>query len=261
MIKIEGVSFTYPDGHKAIDNVNIKIGSNETVGIVGANGAGKSTLLKLLTGIDFPEQGSLEVNGIKVRKDTLREVRKNVGIVFQNPDEQLFMTKVRDDIAFGPRNYGMGEAETQRRTEKALKALEIEHLGERAPHKLSGGEKRSVAIASVLSMEPSVLLLDEPSSFLDPKCRRNLIRILQELELTQIIATHDLDLVLDVCDRVVVLQRGSVFADGKPIEILSQGQLMSECGLETPLTLMSCPILENGCCRYAAEGSGNDERP
>lgn len=251
MIKIENISFTYPDGHKAIDNLNLSIKDNETVAVVGANGAGKSTLLTLLTGINFADEGSIHVNNIPVGSMTLRDVRKNVGIVFQNPDDQLFMSTVYDDIAFGPRNYGLSEAETEKRVSGVLGTLEIEHLRNRVPHKLSGGEKRSVAIASVLSMEPVILLLDEPSSFLDPRCRHNLIAILKSLNLTQIIATHDLDLVLDVCNRVVVLKKGKIYAEGIPAEILTQKQLMADCGLEPPLSLRGCPIYLDKKCKYA----------
>jgi cobalt/nickel transport system ATP-binding protein len=248
LINIENASFIYPDGHQAISNLNLSIKDNESIGIVGANGAGKSTLLTLLTGINFANEGSLTVNNIKVSQQTLYEVRRRVGIVFQNPDEQLFMAKVYDDLAFGPRNYGLAEEEVAQRVASVLKKLEIEHLADRVPHKLSGGEKRSAAIASVLTMEPVILLLDEPSSFLDPKCRRNLIQILKSLKLTKIIATHDLDLVLDVCDRVIVLKSGTLFADGDPYAILTQEKLMEDCGLEIPLSLRSCPAFADGRC-------------
>ncbi len=251
MIKIEKVSFTYPDGQKAISKLSLRIRDNETVGIVGANGAGKSTLLTLLTGINFSEEGSLYVNAIPVSRETLKELRKNVGMVFQNPDDQLFMSTVYDDIAFGPKNYGLSDIETEKKVTEVLKALEIENLRDRVPHKLSGGEKRSVAIASVLSMEPVILLLDEPSSFLDPKCRRNLIGILNGLKMTKVIATHDLDMVLDICDRVIVLKKGELYAEGIPVEILTQEKLMADCGLEPPLSLRNCPVLADKKCKYA----------
>jgi cobalt/nickel transport system ATP-binding protein len=237
LIKIENICFAYPDGNKAINNLSLQIRDNETVGIVGANGAGKSTLLTMLVGINLPDQGEIVVNGIKISKDTLIETRKNVGMVFQNPDDQLFMTSVYEDVAFGPRNQKLEEKELEKRVSTALGKLDIEHLKERAPHKLSGGEKRSVAIASVLSMEPVIMLLDEPSSFLDPCSRRKLINTLKGLALIKVVATHDLDLVLEVCDRVIVLKSGEVFCDGNPQMILRDEALMKSCGLELPLSV------------------------
>ena len=256
MIKIENVSFIYPDGHKAINQISLCIRDHETVGIVGANGAGKSTLLSLMTGINLVSEGKLSVNDLPIINENLGDVRKTVGMVFQNPDDQLFMSTVYDDLAFGPLNYGLSEADTAKRVETVLKLLNIEDLRDRAPHKLSGGEKRNVAIASVLTMEPVILLLDEPSSFLDPGCRRNLIGILKSLPLTQVIATHDLDLVLDLCDRVIVLKNGKIFADGIPGEILTQGDLMAECGLEPPLSLKGCPLFISGNCTGSKGGLG-----
>ncbi len=249
MVKIENASFTYPDGHKAINNLSLSVKDHELVGVVGANGAGKSTLLTLLTGINLANEGCIYIDNIPVGIETLRDVRRNIGMVFQNPDDQLFMSSVFDDIAFGPRNYGLAETETENRVSKVLKILEIEHLRHRMSHKLSGGEKRSVAIASVLSMNPAILLLDEPSSFLDPRSRRNLINILKGLKMTQLIATHDLDLVLDVCERVIVLKNGEIYAEGIPSDILVQEELMADCGLEPPLSLGGCPVFKQDKCK------------
>jgi cobalt/nickel transport system ATP-binding protein len=237
LIKIENISFTYPDGNMALKDISLQIKDNETVGIVGANGAGKSTLLTMMVGINLPDKGKIIINGIEISKETLPQTRKNVGMVFQNPDDQLFMTSVYEDIAFGPRNQSLGDFEIKNRVNNALEKLDISHLKDRAPHKLSGGEKRSVAIASVLSMEPLIMLLDEPSSFLDPCSRRNLINTLNGLGLIKLVATHDLDLVLEICDRVVVLKNGEVFCDGDPNTILKDDELMKSCGLELPLSL------------------------
>lgn len=237
MIKIEDVSFTYPDGNMALKEINLQIKDNETVGIVGANGAGKSTLLTMMVGINLANKGKIVINGVEISKETLPQTRKNVGMVFQNPDDQLFMTSVFEDIAFGPRNQSLSDLEVQGRVSNALEKLDIEHLKDRAPHKLSGGEKRSVAIASVLSMEPLIMLLDEPSSFLDPCSRRNLIDTLNGLDLIKLVATHDLDLVLEICDRVIVLKNGEVFCDGDPKVILKDADIMKSCGLELPLSM------------------------
>ncbi|HWQ79466.1 MAG TPA: ABC transporter ATP-binding protein [Anaerovoracaceae bacterium] len=239
MIQIKNISFSYPDGNQALSNVSFNINENSTVAVVGANGAGKSTLLALMVGILASNDGSIEIGGIPVSKASLEEIRKKVGFVFQNPDDQLFMARVYDDVAFGPRNFGFSEDEVKEMSGQAIETMKIEHLTNRAPHRLSGGEKRNVAIASVLSMNPQVLLLDEPSSFLDPKSRRNFIRAMSELPHTKVIATHDLDMVLDLCDRVIILRKGEVYADGKPKELFLNNELMEKSGLEVPLSLQN----------------------
>ena len=225
------LNYSYPDGKKALKDINIKIDDNETIGIVGANGAGKSTLIKTIVGIFLTDQGEIIVDGEKVTKKTLNSIRKKVGVVFQNPDDQLFMNKVYDDIAFGPRNYKLTEEKVKEKVEKVMKELNIEKLKDRSPNNLSGGEKRKVAIATVLSMEPSIILFDEPTSFLDPKGKRILIETLKGINTTKIIATHDLDMVKDNCKRVIVLKEGQVVADGKPKEILNDIEFMEKCEL------------------------------
>ena len=195
MLEIKKLNYSYPDGKKALKDINIKIDDNETIAIVGANGAGKSTLIKSIVGIFLTSQGDIIVDGEKVTKKTLNSIRKKVGVVFQNPDDQLFMNKVYDDIAFGPRNYNFTEEEVKEKVERVMKNLDIEKLSERSPNNLSGGEKRKVAIATVLSMEPSIILFDEPTSFLDAKGKRMLIETLKNINTTKIIATHDLDMV------------------------------------------------------------------
>lgn len=237
MIHTRNISYTYPDGNRALSNVSIDIGEGSTVAVVGANGAGKSTLLSLLVGILEPSEGEIEIAGIPMKKERLEEIRRKVGFVFQNPDDQLFMARVFDDVAFGPRNFGHSAEEAAEMAERAVETMNIGHLKHRAPHKLSGGEKRNVAIAAVLAMKPEVLLFDEPSSYLDPKSRRNFIRAMETLHHTKFIATHDLDLVLDLCERVIILKNGEVFADGEPMELFRNMELMEESGLEIPLSL------------------------
>lgn len=237
MIHTRNISYTYPDGNRALANVSVDIGEGSTVAVVGANGAGKSTLLSLLVGILEPAGGEIEIAGIPMKKERLEEIRRKVGFVFQNPDDQLFMARVYDDIAFGPRNFGHSAEEAAEMADRAVETMNIGHLKHRAPHKLSGGEKRNVAITAVLAMNPEVLLFDEPSSYLDPKSRRNFIRAMETLHHTKFIATHDLDLVLDLCERVIILKNGEVFADGKPMELFLNRELMEESGLEIPLSL------------------------
>lgn len=231
MLEIKNLNYSYPDGKEALKDINIKIDNKETLAIVGANGAGKSTLIKTIVGIFLTDKGDIIVDGEKVTKKALSSIRKKVGVVFQNPDDQLFMNKVYDDIAFGPRNYKFTEEEVKEKVEKVMKSLDIEKLSERSPNNLSGGEKRKVAIAAVLSMEPSIILFDEPTSFLDPKGKRILIETLKSIDKTKIIATHDLDMVRDICERVIVLKEGKVMADGKPKQILNDVRFMEKCEL------------------------------
>ena len=237
MLAIEKLNYAYPDGHQAIRDVNLKIEEGESIALVGANGAGKSSLFKLIIGISEIKEGSIKVEELAVGKKTLKDIRRKVGMVFQNPDDQLFMTKVYDDIAFGPRNELLTEEEVEERVVNALEQLGITHLRDRMPHRLSGGEKRVIAIASVLAMNPRVILFDEPTSFLDPQARRNVINTLDSLKMTKISATHDLDMALDICDRVIILHHGSVFADGTVKDILLDEKLLSQCHLELPLCM------------------------
>ena len=241
-IELKEVSFTYPDGHQALDKVSFLLGHGESVGIVGANGAGKSTLLSVLTGIEFPQQGIVHIGDLPVNKKTLAEVRRSVGLVFQEPDDQLFMTSVYDDVAFGPRNYRLEEQEVELRVTEALEEVGILHLKDRPPYKLSGGEKKLAAIASVISLKPDILIMDEPTASLDPKARRNIIRILKGFSHTKIITSHDLDMIMEMCTRTIVLKKGKVAADGNTVDILGDEQLMMECGLEIPLSMQNCPV-------------------
>jgi len=241
-LEVRNLHFSYPDGHIAVKNISFTIHHGEAVGIIGANGAGKSTLLMLLMGVLFPNNGEVLVGDVHVTKKTLPMIRQRLGMVFQDPDDQLFMTTVYDDVAFGPRNYKLDEKEVESRVVRALEMVGISHLKDRAPFKLSGGEKRSAAIASVLSMEPDVLIMDEPTAALDPKSRRRVMSLLKSFEHTKIITSHDLDMVFDTCKRIIVIKEGEIAADGNTVEILSNVELLDDCGLEIPLSFQNCPI-------------------
>lgn len=230
------LSFTYPDGHRALEGVSFGIGQGESVGIIGSNGAGKSTLLLHLNGVLRATAGEVRVRGVPITAATVAEVRRTVGMVFQDPDDQLFMPTVFDDVAFGPINMSLPTREVQSRVEAALARVGASHLATRPPYRLSGGEKRAVAIAGVLTMEPSILVMDEPSDGLDPAARRRLINLLKGFDHTKIIATHDLDLVLDVCSRVLVMHHGRLEADGTPNLIFLDSVLLGRCHLELPLS-------------------------
>lgn len=242
IIQANNLKYKYPDGRQALNGVTFQIVHGESVGIVGANGAGKSTLLMHLVGILFPDEGEIRVGEVPVIKKTLPAIRQCVGMVFQDPDDQLFMTTVYDDVAFGPRNYKLPEEEVEKRVKSSLETVGILHLMDRPPYKLSGGEKRAAAIATVLAMKPDILVMDEPSSALDPKSRRRLITLLQRFAHTKIIATHDLDMVLELCERTIILNDGKVITDRPTIEILTNVELMEKCGLEMPLGLQGCPV-------------------
>lgn len=242
ILEAENLNYTYPDGRKALNGVDFTIHHGESVGIVGVNGAGKSTLLMHMVGVLFPEQGQVRVGEIPVVKKTLPLIRQSVGLVFQEPDDQLFMTTVYDDVAFGPRNYKLPEEEVDKRVKSALETVGILHLMDRPPYKLSGGEKRAAAIATVLAMKPDILVMDEPTSALDPRARRRLIKLLDTFKHTKIIATHDLDMVLELCERTIVLSGGQVLADGPTEKIFTDEELLERCGLEKPLCMQGCPV-------------------
>jgi cobalt/nickel transport system ATP-binding protein len=241
-LEVKDLHFIYPDGHKAVNGVSFSIFHGESVGIIGANGAGKSTLLMLLMGVLFPSQGEVLVGDVHVTKKTLPFIRQRLGMVFQDPDDQLFMTTVYDDVAFGPRNYKLAENEVEKRVVQALDMVGILHLQDRAPFKLSGGEKRAAAIASVLSMQPDILVMDEPTAGLDPKSRRRVMGLLKSFDHTRIITSHDLDMVFDLCERTIVIKEGEIAAQGLTSEILANAELMDACGLEVPLSLQNCPV-------------------
>jgi cobalt/nickel transport system ATP-binding protein len=231
MIKMEHWSVTYPDGTEAVRDLNLTIASGEKVALIGANGAGKSSLILSLVGV-LPAQGRLEVEGTTLSEDTLTAIRSQVGVVFQNPDDQLFLPTIYDDIAFGPLNQGLDEETIRHRVEDRLQLLGISHLRNRTALKLSGGEKRMAALATVLAMKPSFMILDEPTAFLDPRARRKLINVLKRLPHTMLIATHDLDFAAQLCSRSIILHRGKLFADGATGQLLRDEALMERADLE-----------------------------
>ncbi len=234
MIQIKHVSFSYDKKTPVITDLNLSINAGERVGLIGANGTGKSTFLKMLTGL-LGHEGSLQVCGMEVEKKNLAAVRRKLGFVFQDSDSQLFMPTVYDDLAFGPRNYGMSSEEVEKCVDEALERTGIPHLKYRENYKLSGGEKRMVSIATILAMKPEIILMDEPSIALDPYNRRTLINNLNTLTETKLIASHDLDMILDTCDRVILMDHGTIRADGPVREILLDKELLESSHLELPL--------------------------
>lgn len=258
-IEVSRLSYRYPDGRPALQGVNFQIASGESVALVGPNGAGKSTLLLHLNGL-LPGKGggraegthdhgasvfarsskgapAVWVDGLEVNARNGAEVRRRVGLLFQDPDDQLFCTSVVEDVAFGPLNLGMGKEEARRLAMECLARVDLAEAAERIPHHLSFGERKRVCLAGVLACEPTALVLDEPSANLDPRGRRRFIELIRALPATKLIATHDLELVLDLCERVILLDGGVVAADGKAAFVLSDEALMEEHGLEVPLSL------------------------
>lgn len=245
IFEANNLSHTYPGGNKALNEINFYLEEGEKLFIVGANGSGKSTLLFHFVATLLPTEGELLFHGKKITlkdKAFIANLRRRVGLVFQNPDNQLFMESVYDDVAFAPRNAGRAQSEIEICVNKAMKRVNIENLADRSPWKLSVGEKRLAALACVLSMEPEVLVLDEPSAFLDPCARRELMELLITLDCTQIIATHDLDMALDIGGRVIVLDKGKIAANSKIPGILTDEVFLKAHRLELPLSIKSCFI-------------------
>jgi cobalt/nickel transport system ATP-binding protein len=233
-VEVRGLRYSYPGGFPALRGVDLALAPREKVALVGPNGAGKSTLLLHLNGILRAVEGEVRIAGLPVSQENLGRIRALVGLVFQNPDDQLFSPTVLEDVTFGPLYMGLEESEVRRRVDDALAAVHMQGYGARMPHRLSLGERKRVAIATVLAMEPAVLALDEPSSGLDPRSRRTLIRLLQELPQAMLVATHDMHLVRDLLPRTVILDAGLVVADGPTSEILGDMHLLEEHGLEAP---------------------------
>lgn len=235
---IESLSYAYPDGTQALQEVTLSLQPQERVALIGANGSGKSTLLQHLNGILLPQTGTIQVGKWPMAPDNLQAIRNFVGLVFQNPEDQLFMPTVLEDVAFGPSNQGLTGEELTRRCHHSLYAVGLDpnQYGNRFPGNLSGGEKKRVAIAGVLAMQPQVLVFDEPSAQLDPRSRRQLIHLLQGLPMTQLIATHDLDLALELCRRTLILSQGQVAYDGPTEEILYDADFLTIHALEPPLS-------------------------
>ena len=233
-VEIRGVEFAYPDGKRALEGVDLDIGAGERVAILGPNGAGKTTLALHLNGILEPHAGSISVGGLQVVEQNFLAVRRMVGLVFQDPNDQLFMPSVREDVAFGPANLGISGEELETRVDAALDVVAGTEFADRPPHHLSGGEKRRAALATVLAMAPDVLVLDEPSSGLDPAGRRELIETLAGLPMTQLILTHDLPLALELCGRAVIMNQGRVVADDTTRALLGDDDLLAANRLEPP---------------------------
>lgn len=236
-IDIEQLSFRYETGVEILKDITFHATGDESIGLIGANGVGKSTLLKMLVGLNLDYEGMIRVEGIPVKKDTLAEIRSKIGYVFQDSENQLFMNTVYEDVAFAPRNYGLSEHEVAERVKDALEQTGISHLKDRPIYKMSGGEKKLASIATILSMTPDIILMDEPSIALDPKNRRNLIRILNSFHYLKIIASHDLDLILDTCSRTILMSDGKMIADGRTEDILYDKELLENYNLELPLCL------------------------
>ncbi len=236
-LTIENLTFSYCRSCPFIlSDINICITENETIGIIGANGVGKSTLLKLLVGLELEFEGSILFDNIALSKKTLKQVRRNTGYVFQDSESQLFMSRVWDDVIFGPQNHGFSKQEADDLALDALKKVHVEYLRDQQIYKLSGGEKKLVSLATILALKPGIILLDEPSAALDPANRRNLIHILNEIKGTKIIASHDLDFIMDTCQRTILLNNKKVVEDGKTDVILRNKKLLEDNGLELPLS-------------------------
>ena len=233
-LKINNLSYAYPDGHKALKGIDFSINQGESIAILGPNGAGKTTLILHLNGILGELKGEIEVDGLEYSSENIGKIRKTVGVVFQDPDDQLFMPTVIEDVMFGPKNFGYSNEESETNAVEALKMVGMENFQDRAPHHLSFGQKRKVAIATVLASKPKLLVLDEPASNLDPASRRDLIDILIKLEISIILVTHDLPMALEICERSLVLNEGIIKEDSLTKDILQNKQLMEENRLELP---------------------------
>lgn len=231
MLKLENLTIKYPDGTEAVSDLSLHIKKDRHVALVGENGAGKTSLMLSIVGV-LSGQGSITVDGVKLTKDTISQIRQKAGLLFQNPDDQLFMPSIYDDIAFGPRNLGVDEETIRHRVEDRLMLLGIAHLRDKTALKLSGGEKRMAALATVLAMKPELMLLDEPTAFLDTRARRKLIEVLKTLPHTMVIATHDLLFAKEICEDTVVMKEGKIFAEGKSENLLYDANRMKEAGVE-----------------------------
>ncbi len=237
MIEFRHVDFSYEKDRPVLRDLSFRIEKGESVGLIGANGAGKSTVMKLLLGLLTPKSGEILVDSVPVGKKTLAEIRRKLGFVLQNSDNQMFMPTVYEDMIFAPLNYGLSREEAERRVDAVLEKLGLQELKHRHNHRISGGEKRMAAIATILAMEPEAVLMDEPSSALDPCNRRLVINTIRELRQTKLITSHDLDMILDTCERVILLSGGAVAADGPADQILRDRALLEAHRMELPFCL------------------------
>lgn len=236
MIVFDNVSFAYEKGSPVLHNLSFTIRDGEAVGLIGANGAGKSTILKVLLGL-LPHEGSVSVDGLEVEKKNLAEIRRKLGFVLQNSDNQMFMPTVFEDMMFAPMNYGLSREDAEKKVDAVLEKLNLTQLKHRYNHKISGGEKRMGAIATVLAMDPGAILMDEPTSALDPVNRRTVMNTINTLPNTKIITSHDLDMILDTCKRVILISGGQIVADGDAETILSDKALLEANRMELPFCL------------------------
>ena len=239
MIRLDHVSFHYSNGPQVLKSICLSLEQGESVGLVGANGAGKSTLLKLLVGLVSGFEGEVKVAGLSMDKKDLAGIRAKVGYVFQDSDSQLFNNTVYDEIAFGPRNYGLSEEEVKKRVDEAMEKTGTAYLKDKPVYQMSGGEKRLVSIATILSMEPELILMDEPEAALDPRNRRRLIGLLKGLQPAKLIASHDLDMIMDTCERTILMHQGAIVADGPTDKILRDKELLESHDMELPLRLQN----------------------
>ena len=237
MIEFKHVDFSYEKDRPVLRDLSFRIENGESVGLIGANGAGKSTVMKLLLGLLAPTSGEILVDGLRVEKKTLPEIRRKLGFVLQNSDNQMFMPTVYEDMIFAPLNYGLSREEAEQKVDAVLQKLGLQELKHRHNHRISGGEKRMAAIATILAMEPEAVLMDEPSSALDPYNRRLVINTIRELRQTKLITSHDLDMILDTCERVILLSGGSIAADGPADTILRDRALLEAHRMELPFCL------------------------
>ena len=234
-IECKNISFSYENGKEILKNISFRVVAKEAVGIIGANGVGKSTLLRILVGLELNFTGDVLVDQEPVNKKNLADIRSKIGYLFQDSDNQLFTQTVYNDVAFGPRNYGLEEEEVDKRVMSSLKTMGILHLKDKQIYKMSGGEKKLASVATILAMDPGIILLDEPSIALDPKNRRTLIQTLNHLDYIKIIASHDLDMILDTCDRVILIANGRIIREGTTELILRDKELLEAYNLELPL--------------------------
>ena len=250
IVEVTNLQHVYSDGTVALRDVSFRIGHGESVGIIGANGAGKSTLLQHLNGVLKATSGEIRIGDFPLTAATLPAIRRTVGMVFQNPDDQLFMPTVYDDVAFGPLNLGLRDEQLEKKVLDALSAVGAAELRDKPPYNLSGGEKKRVAIATVLAMSPDILVMDEPTSGLDPFARRQLMGLLGAFTHTRIFTSHDLDMVLELCTRIIILHDGTVAADGAARDLFNDASLLERCRLEKPLSMQGCSYCSRNVTTY-----------
>ena len=240
-VRVRGLHYSYPDGHMALDGIDLDVEPGERVALLGPNGAGKTTLMLHLNGVLTASAGAVEIGGTVLARNTLRDIRRRVGLVFQDPDDQLFMPTLAQDVAFGPANFGIEGDALRQRVRRALETVSMSQLADRSPAHMSGGQRRRAALATVLACEPEVLVLDEPSANLDPVARRELAETLTRLDATMLIVTHDLPYAAQLCDRAIIMDHGVIVADGAVAEVLSDAELLAAHRLELPWGFVVAP--------------------